>query len=112
MPTIRLTRRVFLCAALPGLAEVAMDRASPCIDRETDSTRRFRFTLEGTTNTRGARRIHGPGRCICRGSSLLADRTPRNAFRSTRDTVPAAPSSGESRSSQVADAPSKTASRK
>lgn len=38
----------------PGLGEVAMDRVSLCIDRATDITRRFRFTLEGTPNTRGA----------------------------------------------------------
>lgn len=38
----------------PGLGEVAMDRVSLYIDRATDITRRFRFTLEGTPNTRGA----------------------------------------------------------
>lgn len=38
----------------PGLGEVAMDRVSLYIDRATDLTRRFRFTLEGTANTRGA----------------------------------------------------------
>jgi hypothetical protein len=38
----------------PGLGQVAMDRVSLVIDRGTDITRRMRFTLEGTANTRGA----------------------------------------------------------
>ena len=38
----------------PGLGQVAMDRVSLYIDRTTDITRRMRFTLEGTANTRGA----------------------------------------------------------
>lgn len=38
----------------PGLGEVAMDRVAICIDRKVDIARRVRFTLEGTSNTRGA----------------------------------------------------------
>lgn len=38
----------------PGLGQVAADRVSICIDRADDVTRRVRFTLEGTANTRGA----------------------------------------------------------
>ena len=38
----------------PGLGDVALDRVTLYIDRANDVTRRFRFTLEGTANTRGA----------------------------------------------------------
>ncbi len=38
----------------PGLGRVGNDRVALCIDRADDVTRRFRFTLEGTANTRGA----------------------------------------------------------
>jgi hypothetical protein len=38
----------------PGLGEVLLDRVALCIDRTDDLVRRFRFTLEGTANTRGA----------------------------------------------------------
>ncbi len=38
----------------PGLGEVRLDRVALCIDRADDLVRRFRFTLEGTANTRGA----------------------------------------------------------
>ena len=38
----------------PGLGEVAMDRVAVCIDRVDHVARRYRFTLEGTSNTRGA----------------------------------------------------------
>ena len=38
----------------PGLGEVRLDRVALCIDRDDDLVRRFRFTLEGTANTRGA----------------------------------------------------------
>ncbi|MEO8936263.1 MAG: hypothetical protein ABI277_06265 [Burkholderiaceae bacterium] len=38
----------------PGLGEIAMDRVAICIDRADDVARRIRFTLEGSTNTRGA----------------------------------------------------------
>ena len=38
----------------PGLGETPLDRVSVYVDRSDDVARRFRFTLEGTENTRGA----------------------------------------------------------
>lgn len=38
----------------PGLGRSALDRVAVCIDRADGITRRVRFTLEGTVNTRGA----------------------------------------------------------
>jgi hypothetical protein len=38
----------------PGLGQVAVDRVALSIDRGDDLTRRIRFTLEGSANTRGA----------------------------------------------------------
>ena len=38
----------------PGLGRSPLDRVALCIDRDDDVTRRMRFTLEGTANTRGA----------------------------------------------------------
>ena len=38
----------------PGLGEIAMDRISVYVDRGDSIARRYRFTLEGTANTRGA----------------------------------------------------------
>ena len=38
----------------PGLGRVALDRVALCIDQTSGLTRRVRFTLEGSTNTRGA----------------------------------------------------------
>jgi hypothetical protein len=38
----------------PGLGQVAMDRVAVCVDRANHIARRYRFTLEGTGNTKGA----------------------------------------------------------
>ncbi|RYZ05186.1 MAG: hypothetical protein EOO24_12555, partial [Comamonadaceae bacterium] len=38
----------------PGLGRSALDRVAVCIDRADGITRRVRFTLEGTVNTKGA----------------------------------------------------------
>ena len=40
--------------ASPGLGRSALDRVAICIDRTDRITRRVRFTLEGTGNTKGA----------------------------------------------------------
>ena len=38
----------------PGLGQSAIDRVAVCVDRADSIARRFRFTLEGTGNTKGA----------------------------------------------------------